>query len=202
MDIKTLVVGSYQVNCYIVSHEETKKAFIIDPGFEADSIKNVLVENDLDPQFIINTHGHADHIGCNGAFDIPIYIHEQDADFLHDADKNLSAFVGVCIASPAADRLLKHGDIVNFEGEELEIIHTPGHTPGCICIKMGNVLFSGDTLFRGSVGRTDFPYGDGKLIVESIKKYILPLNDDLTIYPGHGDMSTLGWEKKNNFFLL
>ena len=201
MHIDTIVVGLYEVNCYIVSDEKTKDAFIIDPGFEADKIRKVIDAKFLKPQFIVNTHGHADHIGCNHVFGLPIYIHKDDADFLSDPIKNLSAYHGVNYISPQASRLLDDGDIVSCGGLHIEVLHTPGHTPGSICLKIDSALFSGDTLFRGSIGRTDFPSSDPKKIIHSIEKHIMPLDDTVMIYPGHGVDSILGWEKSNNIYL-
>ena len=153
------------------------------------------------PLFIINTHGHADHIGCNFAFHLPIYIHEGDASFLSDPYLNLSSLFGQECVSPPAAKLLKHGDAIAFGKKSIDVIHTPGHTPGSICLKIDSCLFSGDTLFQGSIGRTDFPYSDSRLIVASIKEQLMHFFDSCRVYPGHGPESVLGWEKQHNFYL-
>ncbi len=201
MHIDVIVVGFNEVNCYIVSDEKTKDAFIIDPGFESQRIKKFIDDKGLEIKYIINTHGHADHIGCNSDFPVPIYIHEADAEFLTDPVKNLSTLFGKNITSPPAERLLKGGDSVFLNDLKIDIIHTPGHTPGGICLKIDSTVFTGDTLFRGSIGRTDFPYGDSRKILEAIKQYLLPMDDSTKLYPGHGPSSVLGWERANNFYL-
>ncbi|MBU1863408.1 MAG: MBL fold metallo-hydrolase [Candidatus Omnitrophica bacterium] len=201
MRIDTIVVGSYQTNCYIVSDEETNHAFIVDPGFEAERIQKTIKKKGYLPQFIVNTHGHADHIGGNYAFNLPIYIHEDAADLLTDSSRNLSLYHGAEIVSPKASRILKHGDKISFGKTTVEVLHTPGHTPGCICLKIDSILFTGDTLFRESIGRTDLPDGNSRQILASIKKRLLPLSDGYKVYPGHGPESDLGWEKKHNFYI-
>jgi len=201
MGIDTIIVGPYEVNCYIISNPETNHALIIDPGLDGDRIKQVLDKRKLIPCSIVNTHGHADHIGANSAFDLPIYIHEADTDFLTDPVKNLSLLHGISLTSPKASRLLHHGDVISLDFIEFEVVHTPGHTPGSICLKTKEAIFTGDTLFRGSIGRTDFPHSDGQQIMHSITTYITPLRDDVAVYPGHGPSSTVGWEKQHNFFI-
>jgi len=201
MEIITVVVGPIEVNCYIVHDSVSHKAFIIDPGAEPEKIEKVLQEHDLTPEFIINTHGHIDHIGANTVRSLPIYIHEADASFLTDPAKNLSSLMGYDFRSPEASHIVKDGDVIPFGDLSMHVLHTPGHTPGCMCIHVGDHLFSGDTLFRGSIGRTDFPYSDSRQILDSIDEKIVPLADATKIYPGHGPSSDLGYEKKNNFFI-
>jgi glyoxylase-like metal-dependent hydrolase (beta-lactamase superfamily II) len=199
--VDTVVVGPIEVNCYIVRDPDTNHAIIIDPGDEAEKIKLHLSRNNLIPQFIINTHSHYDHIGANHAFDLPIYIHEADADNLTDPQKNLSVFMNKTCSSPPAAHRLRDKDRIPFAGTELVVLHTPGHSQGCICLLADQYLISGDTLFRGSIGRTDLPGGDSRQIMLSIRTKILPLSDDLIILPGHGESSDLGWERQHNFFL-
>jgi hydroxyacylglutathione hydrolase len=201
MKIFKVTVGPLQENCYIVADEATKEAFIIDPGDEEKRIMNVIQKEALIPRFIINTHGHYDHIGKNHVFNLPIYIHEDDNSFLSEPQKNYSTMLGMQYRSPQAAKLLKDGDTISFGTETIHIIHTPGHTPGGICLRINKILFTGDTLFHNSIGRSDFPYGDGKALIRGITERLVPLGDDVTIYPGHGEKSTIGWERKNNFFL-
>ena len=200
--VKKFVVGPIEVNCYIIADPATKDACLIDPGGNPDRIKNFLGIEKLNLKFIINTHGHGDHIAANGYFSAPIYIHRLDGIFLTDAEKNLSSAFGFPIVSPKAARLLEDRDKVFLSGLELEIIHTPGHTPGSISIKSDNIIFTGDALFNGGIGRTDFAYGDEDTLLKSIKGRLLIYDDDTIIYPGHGDASTIGREKRSNPFLI
>ncbi len=199
--LKEFTVGPMAVNCYVVADPATKKACVIDPGFDGAKIKDFLRKNGYSLEFIINTHGHGDHIALNGYFDSPIYIHRLDNDFLIDATKNLSAMFFFKVRSPAASKLLEDGDIIELGNLKLKIIHTPGHTPGSISVKLDGVILTGDTLFHGGVGRTDFEYGDEDAILRSIREKLLIFSDDTVIYPGHGEISTIGYERRHNPFL-
>lgn len=200
--LKRLVVGPLEVNCYIIADPVTKSACLIDPGADTQAIKNILVKNKLDLKYIINTHGHGDHIGANGHFDSPVYIHRLDDDFLTDSNKNMSKMFLSSITSPRASRLLEDGEEVGLGSLRLKIIHTPGHTPGSISIKIDNAVFTGDAIFAGGIGRTDFSYGDEGLLLRSIREKLFVLDDDTFVYPGHGEASTIGKEKKTNPFLI
>ena len=200
--IERFVVGPLEVNSYVVADPATKEAFLIDPGGSPDRIKGFIKKNGLGLKFIINTHGHGDHIAANGFFGVPIFIHKLDADFLHDTSRNLSADFGFSIVSPAAERLLEDGESLKLGALNIEIIHTPGHTPGSVSIKVGDAVFTGDALFCGSIGRTDFAYGDEGALLKAIKNRLLTLGDDVRIYPGHGESSTIGAEKRSNPFLM
>jgi glyoxylase-like metal-dependent hydrolase (beta-lactamase superfamily II) len=199
--IECLAVGALETNCYIVADDATKEAALIDPAGDEGRIRKILKENSLKLKFILNTHGHGDHIGANGSFKVPIYIHRLDADFLRDPKKNLSSFFMFGIRSPEAERLLEHGDKISLGNLEFEVIHTPGHTPGSVSFKLGDVIFTGDALFAGGIGRTDFPYGDEELLLRSIRDRLLVYSDDTVIYPGHGESSTIGRERRENPFL-
>ena len=199
--LKRFEVGPMGVNCYLLADPATKEACLIDPGADAGAIKGFIRHSGYVPKFIINTHGHGDHIAANGAFGIPVYIHWLDKDFLTDPGKNLSGMLFFMISSPEAGRLLEDGDIIQLGGIRLEIIHTPGHTPGSISIKVEDIIFTGDALFRGGIGRTDFPYGDEKALLKSIKEKLFVFSDRTIIYPGHGGPSTIGEEKRSNGFL-
>ena len=198
MMVERITVGFTQTNCYIFGDE--KEVVVIDPAADYNKIKKFLAENNLKPKAIINTHGHGDHIGANSNFKLPVWIHELDEEFLTDTVKNLSGLFGLIIKSPPAAKLLKDKDILKVGGLELEVIHTPGHTPGSICLKCGNIIFTGDTLFQAGIGRTDFPYSSEREVVESIKKRLL-IYPDAKIYPGHGPSSTIKQEMEDNPFL-
>jgi len=200
--LKRFVVGPMEVNCYLVADHASKEACVVDPGADPGSVKNLLRKNGFDLKFVINTHGHGDHIAANGYFNSPIYIHRLDKDFLTDPDMNLSRMFLFTVTSPKPARLLEDGDKISLGGLELEVIHTPGHTPGSISIKLDDVIFTGDCLFAGGVGRTDFSYADEGLLMKSIKEKLLKLSDDIVIYPGHGGASTIGRERKLNPFLI
>ncbi|MFH1406487.1 MAG: MBL fold metallo-hydrolase [Candidatus Omnitrophota bacterium] len=199
--LESIVVGLMEVNCYIFADKQTNDAVIIDPGADSRNIQNSLRKIGAVPRFIINTHGHGDHIGANGALDLPIMIHTLDADYLSDPKRNLSASFFLNVTSPKASKLLNDKDKIKLGALELEVIHTPGHTPGSICLKSGDILFTGDTLFYEAVGRTDIPGGSEKELLRSIKEKILTLDDNIKVYPGHGSPSTIGHERKNNPFL-
>ena len=200
--IEAVEVGPFFTNCYVVGMPGGC-AFIIDPGDEGVRLKELITKHRFKPSFIINTHGHIDHIKEDDSFNLPVYIHEEDASFLRDPDLNLSSFLGEPFKLNDNTRVitLKGKDSIEFNSQKIEIIHTPGHTPGGICIKFGQFLFSGDTLFCGSIGRTDFKGGSQDLLIEFIKNNLFPLDDDLTVLPGHGPKTALGQEKVNNPFL-
>ena len=202
MLIKRIVVGPLESNCYLFGDEATKEIFVIDPGGDYREIKSVIDKDGLKPKAVINTHGHGDHIGANKEFGIPVWIHRLDADFLIDPSKNLSGAFDFLLKTKTASRLLEDGDILNIGKYSLEVIHTPGHTPGSICLKAEGAIFTGDTLFCEGIGRTDFAYGSGEDIIDSIKEKLFTLKDNYVIYPGHGPSSTIGNEKANNPFIL
>lgn len=204
MIIETLVVGPIQANCFILGHEETREAAVIDPGDEAQRILAALGRHNLNVKTIINTHGHFDHVGGNKALKAatgaPILIHGGDAPMLaHLADS--AAVWGMQVEdSPAPDRILEDGDEIGFGAVTLKVIHTPGHSPGGISLFTPGHLFVGDTLFAGSIGRTDFPGGDYGLLIDSVRSRLFVLGDDVRVYPGHGPATTLGRERQFNPF--
>mgnify|MGYP001583730879 CR=1 FL=1 len=202
MLIKRIVVGPLESNCYLFGDEAAKEIFVIDPGGDYREIKSVIDKDGLKPKAVINTHGHGDHIGANKEFGIPVWIHRLDADFLIDPSKNLSGAFGFLLKTKTASRLLEDGDILNIGKYSLEVIHTPGHTPGSICLKAEGAIFTGDTLFCEGIGRTDFAYGSEEDIMDSIKEKLFTLKDNYVIYPGHGPNSTIGNEKANNPFII
>ncbi len=195
MIIEKIVVGGMQSNCYLAGDRAAKEVFVIDPGDDHEKILSTLKRHGLKAIAIVNTHGHMDHISANSRLGLPVWIHEADADFLVDPARNLSYLIGVGLRSPAASRLLKEGDIIRAGNVAFEVIHTPGHTPGSICLKSDGVIFTGDTLFYSGVGRTDFPYGSQDDLRNSITAKLFNRGDDLVVYPGHGPSTTIGKEK-------
>jgi len=208
MNIKMLTVGRVWTNCYIVGCSETQEALIIDPGFdresEADRVLKVVDRHRLRVKYIVNTHGHPDHTAGNGvlkeATGAPILIHELDAPKLTDASKSLPGLFGLRVTSPPVDRMLKEGDIVQAGKVKLTVLHTPGHSKGSISLLGESVVFTGDTLFAGSIGRYDFPDASFREIMGSLKRLAM-LPDHVRVYPGHGPTSTMGREKRSNPFL-
>lgn len=187
--------GVYAENCYIVKAGD-REAVVIDPGDDAGEILDLLDRNGLRAAAVLLTHGHWDHIGAvpdvADAFQAPVMLHEADLPLLQEwAPREVR---------PA--RFLRHGDRVACGGLTVQVLHTPGHTPGSICLLAGRRLFSGDTLFKGSVGRTDFPGGSAEALQLSIRDCLLPLPDDVEVYPGHGEPSTVGYERRYNPFLV
>lgn len=205
MDYKLVVVGPLDTNCYLVYCRETLECAIIDPGAEADRIFPVVAEFELRPVLILNTHGHIDHTGANKdikeKFNIPLLIHPQDRPLLEKVQQfELSFFLGAK-ESPPADRFLEDSEVISVGRSSLRVIHTPGHTPGSVSLLGDGVLFSGDTLFCGGVGRTDLPGGSLRDLEESIKTKILTLSPEIIVLPGHGPWTTIGEEKESNPFL-
>lgn len=207
MFIERVQAGVYAVNCYIFADDKTNKATVIDPGGDVDKIVEVLEDNNLKLEYIILTHAHCDHIGgvekLHKITNAPIYIHKDDVDMLKNAEINESIRItgSKVEIEPEPEHILKDGDILNLGELKLSIIHTPGHTRGGICIQVGNLLFTGDTLFANSIGRTDFLGGNHEQLIDSIKNKLFKLDEELTVLPGHGPASTLRIEKTTNPFV-
>lgn len=205
MIFEAMTVGSYLSNCYIVGSETTMEAAVIDPGADFKKIDDKLKELDLIPKIIILTHAHGDHIGAvkelTDKYNLKIYIHKDDAEVLKDGNANLSKMITGKSTSIIPDFELNDGDEITLGDLKFEIIHTPGHTKGGICIKVGNIMMTGDTLFNKSIGRTDFPGGSFEDIISSIKNKIFKYDDDIVIYPGHNSPSTIKSEKLGNPFV-
>lgn len=205
MIFEAMAVGSYMSNCYIVGSEKTNEAAIIDPGAEFKKIDAKIIELGLTPKMILLTHAHGDHIGAVleliDKYHIPVYIHEKDAEALVDSNINLTKVLFRKEVAINPDIKLKDGDIINLGDLEFEVIHTPGHTPGGISIKVENIMMTGDTLFNQSIGRTDFPGGSFEQIISSIKEKIFKYDDDTIVYPGHNSPTTIKSEKISNPFV-
>ena len=205
MIIRSITVGPVMTNCYVVGCEETKKGVIIDPGDEVDRILMEAVEEKLSIVYIINTHGHFDHVGGNSrlkkATGADLMIHPLDAPMLQDVAASAANWGLQADNSPEPDRLLNDGDTVSFGNLTFKVYHTPGHTAGGISLHSNSDVFVGDTLFAGSVGRTDFPGGDFDLLKSSIHEKLFTLDDSVTVWPGHNQQTTIGREKRMNPFV-
>jgi len=199
MIIETFTVGMLLTNCYVINSEHGNEAIIIDPGvessFEAKQIFNYIEKEELQTKLILNTHGHQDHISGNSIFqekyNIPICIHKYDAPSLGELETNRYP----------VNSLLEDGSLIKFDDESLLVILTPGHTPGSVCLIGEKLVFTGDTLFKDGIGRTDFPGGSMRNMQLSLHK-LMRLPDYLLIYPGHGPASIIIEEKRNNPFLV
>lgn len=206
MEIETMVLGMVQTNCYIICNPETKEAIVIDPADNAGKIEKYLKENDLVCKGILLTHGHFDHIMAASelaAFThAPICSHEEEKELLKDPNRNASSHIHREL-SLEPEILLKDQENHIFAGLQFQVIHTPGHTQGGVCYYFADqrVLFSGDTLFFESIGRTDLPTGNYNKLIESIHQKLMKLEDVVEVYPGHGRPTTIGYERGNNPFL-
>jgi len=203
MIVKSIAVGPLQANCFIIADEKTKKAMVIDPGDEPDRIIEIIKKNNLHVQYIICTHGHFDHVGAVSDIkketDADVLIHQEELQ-IYKAALDMAAFWGYDIDPlPDPDRFVKDEDEIKIGDLVFKIMHTPGHSPGCICIYGEGIVITGDTLFEGSVGRTDFYGGDAGKLKQSFKR-LMELPDDTRVLPGHGPETTIGREKRENMF--
>lgn len=205
MILARIVVGPLEVNCYILADENTGDAVVIDPGADAEDILRVVLEKNLKVRYIINTHAHFDHVGANARIKqetgAEILMHEADADMLEGAVDQAAFFGSRILPPPTPDRYVKDGDSVSAGGITLAVLHTPGHSRGGICLLADGMVFTGDSLFAGSIGRTDFEGGDLMTLINSIRTKLLRLPDDTRVLPGHGPDTTIGRELRDNPFL-
>lgn len=197
------LLPAFATNTYLVFDDASTQAMIIDPAAPSGQLLNRI--KDLKVTYIVNTHGHGDHIGGNVWFrdktQAKVAIHKADADMLTDARKNLSAYMEMPLEHRKADLLLEDGDYIELGSFKFRVIHTPGHTKGGICLLCDKFLISGDTLFEQSIGRTDLPGGDFEQLNASIRDKLFILDDDVVVFPGHGPQTTIGIEKKINPFI-
>ena len=198
-------LGPFMTNCYVLYGVDGKSCWIIDAGLAPDVLIDHVRSNDLEPQGVILTHAHADHIGgldeVREAFPgVPVCIHPEEAPWLDDPELNLSNNFGLPMRFPAAERTIAHGDTLELAGETWRVIHTPGHSPGSISLynEALNLCFAGDSLFHGSIGRFDFPTSDGATLFSSIREQLYTLPDNTLVLPGHGPETMIEYEKLTN----
>ncbi len=210
LQVHTIVSMPFQENTYVVWCADRSDALVVDPGLEPDAILAFLEERALDVAAILDTHGHADHIAGNEAVKerypaAPLVIGVNETALLTDPHLNMSAPFGFAIVSPPADRTVNDGDVLDFAGIRLEVSEIPGHSPGHVVFVMRDeqpiIVLGGDVLFRGSIGRTDFPGGSFERLEAGIRTKLYTLPDDAVVYPGHGPVTTVGHEKRTNPFV-
>jgi glyoxylase-like metal-dependent hydrolase (beta-lactamase superfamily II) len=209
LQMEVIVSMPFAENTYIVWLQGRDDCLVIDPGLEPDLILDFLRGRGLTPAALLNTHGHGDHIGGNEALKaaypgVPLLIGAGDAPLLTDPMLNVSGLFGTPITSPPADRTLTEGERVEAAGVALEVLEIPGHSPGHVVFLYRSqplVVFGGDVLFRGGIGRTDFPGGNFETLADGIHRKLFTLPDDTVVYPGHGEPTRVGWEKHHNPFV-
>jgi hydroxyacylglutathione hydrolase len=205
--IEPLAVGPLQTNCYIVGDEASREGIVIDPGGDAEMIMEAVRRLKLKIKLVVDTHGHFDHIMANQeimeATGAPLAIHPDDASMLTNPLRSFSFFAGSFRPSPAATVSLTEGSTVEVGSTKLQVLHTPGHSPGSISLYCAEqkVVFDGDVLFYTGIGRTDFPGGSMRTLLQSIQDKLFTLPDDTVVYSGHGPQTTIGFERKHNPFL-
>lgn len=206
LEFRALVVGPLETNCYLIWDTSTHKAAIIDPGGDKQAITDTISSLGIEPEYILLTHGHPDHCFIAGDlardFGARIAMHGEDIPIIADGLGIAELFYDVSSYvefSPSV--LLSDGDVIEFGESPVEVLHTPGHSPGGLCFVTSEGVFCGDTVFAGSIGRTDFPGGSYTQLINSIRTRILSLKDATPLYPGHGPSTTVGTERESNPFL-
>jgi glyoxylase-like metal-dependent hydrolase (beta-lactamase superfamily II) len=207
MLLETIVVGPLGVNCFILGDKQSNEGVVVDPGADGDMILAAISRLGLKIKYLINTHGHFDHVGSNRqiieATGAEFLIHEKDINLLMMAARSASNYGLTVEDSPAPARHLTDGLTLEFGRRSIEVLHTPGHTPGgcCLLLKHEGLVITGDTLFADSVGRTDLPGGSHEQLIASIKSKLMPLADETVVWPGHGPSSTIGRERRLNPYI-
>ena len=205
LKVETIVNGPFQENCFLVWNDENKTGIFIDPGDEAERLVRTAKFLNVAIEGIYNTHGHIDHAGAvaevKKSLGVPFAIHPEDRFLLDNIPSQARMFGLPPLDAPEVDKDLADGEKLAIAGQEAEVIHTPGHTPGGVCFAFDGSVFVGDTLFAGSIGRTDLPGGSYEQIIKSIKERLLILDDDTKVYCGHGPNTTKGVERSHNPFL-
>ena len=206
IEVRGLIVGAFQENCWVIGNRRTHEAICIDPGEQADDILHMAAEMSVTIKLIANSHAHLDHVlgvrGVQSADNAQFLLHQQDLDILQGAAESAARFGMQVEQPPDPDHFIDDAQQVSVDGVELQVLHTPGHTRGSVCFYGHGVLFSGDTLFRNSIGRTDLPGGDFEQEMSSIVDKLLQLPDETIVLPGHMEQSTLGAERQQNPFIL
>ncbi|MBQ2932829.1 MAG: MBL fold metallo-hydrolase [Clostridia bacterium] len=200
------ILGSFVTNCYLVADKDTKNAILFDAPADADKILDYLKKNDLTLKKVFLTHSHFDHIlalqEVIDATKAELFLHKDEEKYLKNPELNLVAEHCDKLNTPESYQLLSDGDELPLDSINIKVIHTPGHTQGSTCYFVNDILISGDTLFAGSIGRTDFPLGSFDNIINSIKTKLMLLDDETKVYPGHGFSTTIGKQRKENPFLI
>ena len=206
LNLQRYVTGKLYTNCYILSDKESKEAYIFDAPAHGDKIYELVTRLGLKIKAVILTHGHFDHIlgldelvSLSGA---PVYMHEEESDLVNNKEFNLTAYFRADVPQIKIQKKLKDGDVLTLGKSEIKVIHTPGHTVGGLCFLAEDMLISGDTLFEGSIGKVDHMTGDMELEIAMIKEKLMTLPDSIKVFPGHGNMTTIGRERKENMFLI
>lgn len=205
MIVKRLVLGALQTNCYILGDEATRECAVIDPADDWQKIIEAVQDEKLSVRYIILTHAHIDHTlaldGLKSACNAKVVAHKIEADRIGDPHFSLAELFRATPPKTRADITVGDGDTLPLGEDVLSFIHTPGHTEGGMCVLCGDILFSGDTLFNQSVGRSDFPGGSHVVLITSVLNKLMRLGDGVTVYPGHGEITSVGFERNNNPYL-
>ena len=207
MLFETIVVGPLGVNCFILGDKQSKEGVVVDPGADCEMILESVARFGIKVKYVINTHGHFDHVGCNRQLKeqtgAELLIHQGDQALLSMASRSAQKYGLTVEDSPVPSRHLTDGMKLEFGRRCIEVLHTPGHTQGGCCLYLANekLLITGDTLFAESVGRTDLPGGDHQQLIASIKSKLMPLPDETIVWPGHGPSSTIGTERRRNPYI-